>query len=596
MTGYWNKVLENRISRRRALVATGGTAAAALFIAACGGSDSGDGEDASGQLTSIRDETKSAIKGGILKNISTTRTLGFDPHAGASGISVEPTYSTLWIQQAGFLRRPFGEILGDLADSWEYSPDRLTLTVKLSPKAHFSPQEPTKGRLVDAQDVVFSWERVLRISAQAGNLANSKNPNAPIESISAIDDKTVRIKLAKPDATVQSLLSSNFQGYLNVAPKEGADPKVLDISNTVRGSGPWYMESVDDLHRGFKRNPGFGQDKRDIPYLDGFQDLIIPEYPAALAQFRTGAGHTFPQILAEDVIPIKNDVPEIEIRQADFRSPVARPFFGQTTGSPFVDQRVRQAFVRTWDRDLFTDIFFNVSNFEQAGLAVDTLWETAIQSTNWDGWVIDARSKDFGSNGRLLNQDIEDAKKLLSAAGHTNGVTFTAHSPTNLGSQSAFDRVVDVILGMAEDSGVFKVGQRKQAPWVPTWVSEYHQQKANAHEGVAFTQSGLVFDPVNEAALWYHPSSGSSKAADSVVVSLIDRAKAEFDDDKRRELIRDLQRHEAEMAFFPRIAGATGFTVTWPAVRNVNVWQSGTPSRPHATIFIDPSKPPITRG
>src|SRR5215471_9077843 len=45
---YWNRVLQGRLSRRRAMVATGSAAAAAAFLAACGGSDSGGGGSSSG--------------------------------------------------------------------------------------------------------------------------------------------------------------------------------------------------------------------------------------------------------------------------------------------------------------------------------------------------------------------------------------------------------------------------------------------------------------------------------------------------------------------------------------------------------------------
>jgi len=40
-TGYWSKIAGTRVSRRHAIVATGGSAAAAAFLAACGGSKSG---------------------------------------------------------------------------------------------------------------------------------------------------------------------------------------------------------------------------------------------------------------------------------------------------------------------------------------------------------------------------------------------------------------------------------------------------------------------------------------------------------------------------------------------------------------------------
>ena len=62
MNGYWNKVLDRRLTRRRAIMATSGTAAAAAgFLAACGGGDDdgssagtgGSGSGSSGLLAPI---------------------------------------------------------------------------------------------------------------------------------------------------------------------------------------------------------------------------------------------------------------------------------------------------------------------------------------------------------------------------------------------------------------------------------------------------------------------------------------------------------------------------------------------------------------
>src|SRR5690349_10896788 len=53
---YWNRVLQGRVSRRRAIVATGTTAAAAAFLAACGGS-SGGGSSSSSSTSSNASST-----------------------------------------------------------------------------------------------------------------------------------------------------------------------------------------------------------------------------------------------------------------------------------------------------------------------------------------------------------------------------------------------------------------------------------------------------------------------------------------------------------------------------------------------------------
>jgi ABC-type transport system substrate-binding protein len=41
-----------------------------------------------------------------------------------------------------------GEVIGDLAQSWEISGDGTQITVKLVGNAHFDPREPTNGRVV----------------------------------------------------------------------------------------------------------------------------------------------------------------------------------------------------------------------------------------------------------------------------------------------------------------------------------------------------------------------------------------------------------------------------------------------------------------
>src|SRR6187401_593963 len=81
MSDYWRKLLDQRVYRRRAMLATGGFAAGAAFLAACGGSDDkssggdsalssgGDASkpDRSGLVAKPEDTSKSAKRGGVYK-------------------------------------------------------------------------------------------------------------------------------------------------------------------------------------------------------------------------------------------------------------------------------------------------------------------------------------------------------------------------------------------------------------------------------------------------------------------------------------------------------------------------------------------------
>ena len=69
-TSYWDTLLQSRISRRRAIVATGAATGAAAFLAACGGDNKGDGggKEKSTLATKTEDSIKEAKRGGILKD------------------------------------------------------------------------------------------------------------------------------------------------------------------------------------------------------------------------------------------------------------------------------------------------------------------------------------------------------------------------------------------------------------------------------------------------------------------------------------------------------------------------------------------------
>src|ERR1043165_1384679 len=91
-TPYWSQLLDNRVSRRRALAATGATAAGAAFLAGCGGgSDKKTTAEAPAKLLlPVVDESKTAKRGGVYKNIATRDPGGvFEPHnAGTGALSV----------------------------------------------------------------------------------------------------------------------------------------------------------------------------------------------------------------------------------------------------------------------------------------------------------------------------------------------------------------------------------------------------------------------------------------------------------------------------------------------------------------------------
>ena len=94
---YWQNTLGNRVSRRRAMIATGAGALGAAFLAACGGGSdsksSGESKDASGLVTAVKDETKDLKRGGTMWYRTTSEPVTMDPHVFPGNFASTHTHS-----------------------------------------------------------------------------------------------------------------------------------------------------------------------------------------------------------------------------------------------------------------------------------------------------------------------------------------------------------------------------------------------------------------------------------------------------------------------------------------------------------------------
>jgi peptide/nickel transport system substrate-binding protein len=241
MQSYWEKLTsQRRLSRRDVLRGSAGLGigAAALGLIGCGGNDGNEiTGDQSGLLGSDTDSTKEAVAGGTWPAYRTDDLISTDPilnTASPAFSDLVMVYSTLL--KAGFAvdKKPGSEATtGDAAESFELTPDATQLTLKLRQNHKFDPKPPTNGRAMDSADVKYSWERFEKNGASARDLAYSRGPAAPIESISTPDARMVVFKLAFPCAAVTDLLAS--QQHFYVMPKETDE---FNSKAEMRGSAP----------------------------------------------------------------------------------------------------------------------------------------------------------------------------------------------------------------------------------------------------------------------------------------------------------------------------------------------------------------------
>lgn len=603
-SNYWCNTIERRISRRRALAASGAGALGAGLLAACGG-DGGKGDGAGAKLVSKPVDTiKQAKKGGIYYSSRSNDLDHSDPFFTTQATpGTAELYARLFRRAPGYLAPQPVEYIGDLAGSWEFSPDKLRLTVKLK-NAHWHTLPPVNGRALEASDVVYTWGRLEAISANRGLLSNKISPAAPIESMTAVDKTTISLKLAYPAATVIPLLSGNISGYLWMLPRESEsyDPRRVAI-----GSGPWMLtEYTPSVKMILKRNPGYHDAEQIL--IDELHQPIVLEYATGLAQFKTGAiygpaGVRGFVVNATDVLQTKREVPALELYLEDPPSMSEFAFFGWNpaygAATPFRDKRLRQAFSMSIDRDLWIDTFYEVDKFRVQGIPMETAWNSVL-TTVWPGWWLDPRGKELGAAAKNYQFDLAEAKKLVSAAGLPASQEIKAQYPLT-GYSAEYLKHVEVVMGFASAAGI----NMKTSP--VSFTTEWRPKVADAigdFEGVSFRPdaTGGLPHPVEFMYAGFHheagagytgfsPGNSAFQKGDPRLSDILSKARREFDDKKQQEGIHELQKIVADEMYIVRMPGsANTFTMNWPVVRNAGVWQGDTTLR---NMWLDPTKPPL---
>ena len=300
--GYWSSVLNRRVQRRRALTLSGAGLASAAFLAACGGGDSGGGSgdgDSSGMVTKPVDTTKEAKRGGTIKDYirGEPATMDpFNPNAALNAAS-RSVHGMLLREKPGHLKIADGTIEGDLAESWEFSPDGMQITMKLRQGVKWHNKPPVNARTVDVQDVLFSWTRYEDKAPLASILANKKSPDAPVLSMTAPDARTLVIKLKEPVVYVANYFGGfgSFTGQVMLDPKE--TDTTLDIRNDMVGHGPFQLAAhTPSVGFTLKRNPDYWD--KDWALADQIDLPVVTEPATQLSQFKAGNIHYFEGMLA----------------------------------------------------------------------------------------------------------------------------------------------------------------------------------------------------------------------------------------------------------------------------------------------------------
>jgi peptide/nickel transport system substrate-binding protein len=361
---------------RRALGLAAAAATAALVLAGCAGGSTPAGGDAG--------------SGGTLNLGSTVQPVGYDTNSLQSANYLpyfQAVYDTL------IRMEPDGTLVPMLATDWEWSEDRLTLTLTLRDDVTF-----TDGAAFDANAAKANLDTYRASSATDAKFLKD------ISEVTVVDDKTVAIHLSQPNPALAV--------YFTRAPGLMISPDALgtaDLKTQPVGSGPYKLDPTQTVIGSkyvYTRNEDYWD--KDLVKYDQIVFSYFADATASLNALRSG------QVNAANVLVA--DAPVVEsagytINQTQFDW-LGLSFFDRagTQVPALADVRVRQALNYAIDAEQI---------LKTVGDDRGTLTRQVF-SKDSPAYVEDL--------DKMYPYDPAKAKELLAEAGYADG--FTLPMPT----------------------------------------------------------------------------------------------------------------------------------------------------------------------
>ena len=242
-----------------------------------------------------------------------------------------------------------GNLVPELAESWVVSDDATSVTFTIRADATFSDGSP-----VEAKDVVYSFERLLRINQGPANLfAGVVEPGAVV----ADGDKTVTFTLSKTFAPFMStvpalrILNSDV-----VAEHEGSDDAQEWLAANVAGAGAYLLDSWDRGSRMIiKRNPEYYGTMPDSP-IDEVRWIVTNDESTVRALAASGELTMSSQFQSPDTYQALVDMGRFRLES----QPTATAFYLKLNSqkAPTDDVHIRRAIAYATDYETIREVIF----------------------------------------------------------------------------------------------------------------------------------------------------------------------------------------------------------------------------------------------
>ena len=414
----------------------------------------------------------------------------------------------------------------DLCQSWELNED-LAYVFKLRPGIDWQNVAPVNGRPLNAQDVVFSLDR----------LKTPGWPNAPLLSsigeATAIDDLTLQVELALEDADALLALAD---GHVKIVA-----PEVVTMYGDLKdapvvGTGPWvWQETGPGEGMEFTRNSNYFEN--NLPFLDQLNVTVMRSGPLGdspgsieldkVAAFRAGLVDVFSAGPGEWDMVRQGDT--------DFQSVVSRRsgagvVLAMNSQMPNLKETaVRQAVFQAIDPWDYLDTVWSGQGFASVGIPVRE-----------SGWLLDRREMRrnyFAGPGKARQLLLDSGQRLPLDLEVT--VRLERTGGENLALE---ERLIADLTAVGFNPELRRMNPVQFDDLVMGPAREF--QLAVGAVPPTSTTNSYLFGLLHSKGQW-----NLSGHEDKQLDSMIEAQAAEFDDIARRDRLVEIQRRVLEQAY-----------------------------------------------
>lgn len=500
---------------RRRAAACGLALATALALAACGRS----GQSGAGGAYSVRGDN-------VLRYALQSRPTTLDPALVEDGDTIDLLMQVF----EGLVQWDVSnQVVPNLAEKWDVSPDGKVYTFHLKPNALF--QKP-HARPVTAEDVVYSITRCLLPATRSptaktylydivGAADVYEGRATTVSGIKALDPHTVRITI---DRRKPYFLGKLTYPTAYVVCREAVEKNrgAIDEKAMV-GTGPFAMA---EYRLGYSvtlaANPDYHGGK---PILSGIERPVLADSNARQTRFESG-GTDITDAQRADLSRIRQD-PTLgkELREFD-RANIWYLALNQRAFAPFRDRRVRQAIAMAIDKDALIRLALN---------------GTAVRANG----IIPPGVPGYDPAYRGLPTDPARARALLAAAGYPGGKGFPRLTISfRQGYKYIEDCVVAIRSDLKRNLGIEADIQQVE------WAQFLTQRSDGTMPCYCLRWSADYLDPQNFLSLMLHSGSPENSIGynSREFDGLCDRADVEPNPARRIALYRQAERVAVEDA------------------------------------------------